>query len=314
MKITENCSSCNKKIRCTAQICQFCRAPHTPKHVENNHVNQQISLILHLIQSHPSYEAVATKLNDSGNERIDNRPWTPNDIKDIYNDFLGKDIFKNGKWRPCPLCSEDIEVYSSSCRFCKSKVPKIYTTDPFANRQVIKIISLSDTMNEIEIIGRLRSDGERRVDGREWLPSDILEIKKEFNEFEKKLNKKNKKSQIPNWFMVALWGTCALFALVLLISFFSAISSPQNYTQPTKASQSRYNQNMFLATTSENLTNADLAWHALNTYGWDCSEVTARSTSNGSYYIITCSSGRQLRVYPRAGQHPRITNMAGNYR
>jgi hypothetical protein len=75
-----------------------------------------------------------------------------------------------------------------------------------------------------------------------------------------------------------------------------------------------YNRDIRLATTSEGLTKADLAWHAANTYGWDCEEVLSKGnrTKNG-YFVITCSSRKSFRVYPRNGQHPRITNMKGGY-
>jgi len=99
---------------------------------------------------------------------------------------------------------------------------------------------------------------------------------------------------------------CATAMLLFAINCFAA--------EPTKASQSSYNQDMKKATTSKNLTNADLAWHAQNTYGWDCSEVVSRSKSKtGGYFIIKCSSGTELRVYPREGQHPKITNVKGKY-
>ena len=84
--------------------------------------------------------------------------------------------------------------------------------------------------------------------------------------------------------------------------------------EPTKASESRYNSNLLLATTSEGLTKADLAWHASNTFGWDCEEVIAKGDmTKGGYYEITCSNRTRLRVYPRVGQHPRITNSKGGY-
>ncbi len=87
------------------------------------------------------------------------------------------------------------------------------------------------------------------------------------------------------------------------------------YAEPTKASQSIYERDIKKATTSDGLTKADLAWHATNTYGWDCEEVTAQGlpTPDG-YFTITCSSGKKLRVYPRNGQHPKITNEQGNYK
>ncbi len=100
-------------------------------------------------------------------------------------------------------------------------------------------------------------------------------------------------------------------------------TQPQELTQrkpvrkprpaPTRASQSPYNQDIRKATTSTNLTKADLAWHAVNTYGWDCEEVLNRDQQAGNFFVITCANGTKLRVYPRRGKHPRITNINGNY-
>jgi len=85
-------------------------------------------------------------------------------------------------------------------------------------------------------------------------------------------------------------------------------------TEPTSATSSSYNQDIFKATTSKGLSKADLAWHAQNTYGWNCSEVVSigEMTSSG-YFFIECSNGKKLRVYPREGKHPRITNLDGGY-
>jgi hypothetical protein len=83
--------------------------------------------------------------------------------------------------------------------------------------------------------------------------------------------------------------------------------------EPTRASESEYNQDITKATTSEGLTKADIAWHALNTYGWDCEEVVSREPQVKDYFVVVCSSGTKLRVYPRTSQHPRITNSSGGY-
>lgn len=84
--------------------------------------------------------------------------------------------------------------------------------------------------------------------------------------------------------------------------------------EPESASESKYNKDISKANTSEGLTKADLAWHAKNTYGWDCDRVIFKGemTPDG-YYIIECYSGLTLRVYPRKGQHPKITNSKGTY-
>lgn len=94
-----------------------------------------------------------------------------------------------------------------------------------------------------------------------------------------------------------------------------AITGSSWSAEPTKANQSVYEKDIRKAKTSTNLTKADIAWHAMNTYGWDCEEVVSKGelTKDG-YYEITCSSGIKLRVYPRQGKHPRITNSEGTYK
>jgi len=97
------------------------------------------------------------------------------------------------------------------------------------------------------------------------------------------------------------------FAILILPAYVFA-------GEPSKATESAYNTDIRKATTSKGLTKADLAWHALNTYGWDCSEVVAKGeTTPEGYFIITCANGTKLRVYPRERQHPRITNIRGGY-
>ncbi|MDD9806572.1 MAG: hypothetical protein OXU44_06470 [Gammaproteobacteria bacterium] len=83
--------------------------------------------------------------------------------------------------------------------------------------------------------------------------------------------------------------------------------------EPTKASQSSYNNNYRLATTSKNLSKADLAWHAKNTYGYNCSEVVSKRemTAGGNILLIECIGGERLRVILRPGQHPLITDKIG---
>ena len=110
--------------------------------------------------------------------------------------------------------------------------------------------------------------------------------------------------------MVAL-RAINMFPLMILVACDGGCTkSPE----PTKASQSSYESDFLSATTSSGLTKADLAWHALNTFGWDCSEVISRGEmQKEGYYIIDCSSGTRLRVYPRNGKHPSIRNEQGGY-
>jgi len=84
--------------------------------------------------------------------------------------------------------------------------------------------------------------------------------------------------------------------------------------EPTKAEDSKFNHDLSNAHSSRNLSKADLAWHALNTYGWDCSEVIAeKQSATEKYSVITCSSGLKLRVYKRSDTHPIVRNMKGGY-
>lgn len=106
------------------------------------------------------------------------------------------------------------------------------------------------------------------------------------------------------------------FCLIVAGVFFYILAPAMALcAEPTKASQSAYVKDMRKATTSKDLTKADLAWHAVNTYGWDCEEVWSRGEVNSDgYFFITCSSGKILRVYPRPGQHPKITASDGSYK
>lgn len=84
--------------------------------------------------------------------------------------------------------------------------------------------------------------------------------------------------------------------------------------EATKAEDSKFIYDLSNAHSSRNLSKADLAWHALNTYGWDCSEVIAEKQPPAEKYsVITCSSGLKLRVYRRSDAHPIIRNMKGGY-
>jgi hypothetical protein len=110
-----------------------------------------------------------------------------------------------------------------------------------------------------------------------------------------------------------LWlRTAKCISLALITASIAAACDER--AEPTTAAESAYNDDIRGATTSTGLSKADLAWHAQNTYGWDCSEVVSVGETNASgYFLIECSSGERLRVYPRVGQHPKITNENGGY-
>ena len=110
----------------------------------------------------------------------------------------------------------------------------------------------------------------------------------------------------------AFASICALIFLVFML--FQCGSDDEPDFEPTTAKASYYNFDISKAGTSIGLTKADLAWHAERTYGWPCPEVISRGKmTSGGYFLIECSSGIDYRVYPRAGQHPRITNSRGTY-
>ena len=100
----------------------------------------------------------------------------------------------------------------------------------------------------------------------------------------------------------------------IILFLMSCGNSMEKTAEKTKAIESIYNDDIKKAHTSEGLTKADISWHAVNTYGWDCEEVILKDemTSDG-FFCIECSSGVRLRVYPRQGQHPKITNITGGY-
>jgi len=80
-----------------------------------------------------------------------------------------------------------------------------------------------------------------------------------------------------------------------------------------RASASNMGERIDRQNSSYGLTYDDIAWHAVNSYGYDCPVITARQAMNEreGFYLITCESGDRLRVYPRDNQHPKITGQFG---
>lgn len=115
-----------------------------------------------------------------------------------------------------------------------------------------------------------------------------------------------KTSWYKKWWVLVI----VLCIVVLVVSIVLQKSATSNLT---RADQSSYNQNPSLATTSLGLSRADLAWHAVNSYSWDCPEVLDVGSNSGSYYIITCANGTKLRVYPHLAGRPHITDLNGRY-
>lgn len=119
-----------------------------------------------------------------------------------------------------------------------------------------------------------------------------------------------------------------VYILFFLVGFLTYPALADGHFNESKYSKMPLGQAIKAAYTSENLTNADLAWHAYNTYGWECEQVVSKSNPikingielkdkrrisqiKGVYYVVACSSGIKLRVYPRYNWHPIITNING---
>jgi hypothetical protein len=98
--------------------------------------------------------------------------------------------------------------------------------------------------------------------------------------------------------------------IFLLVGINSGSHTNTNKVSNLRASQPHVIANAY---TSYGLSNADLAWHAKNTYGWNCNSVVRKAPQTGGFYFITCGNGKRLRVYPRANKHPRITNENGGW-
>ena len=104
----------------------------------------------------------------------------------------------------------------------------------------------------------------------------------------------------------------------------------------TNQKDSRFNDiracNYYKELKSENLTFADIAWLAKNTYGWKCEDIISmedkiytdgseiagidnyyKSQLKGYYQIALSSSGVKVRVYPRKDTYPIITNENGGW-
>ena len=125
-----------------------------------------------------------------------------------------------------------------------------------------------------------------------------------------------------------------IIGIILILFIFLFLINSSKEELKTKASESRYNEmsptEYYKEMKSENLQYADIAWHAQNTYGWNCSEIISLgenistnakelkdqyliSQTIGYYNIATCSSGEKLRIYPRSNTYPIITNINGGF-
>ena len=125
--------------------------------------------------------------------------------------------------------------------------------------------------------------------------------------------------------------------ILLIIGIYSLKGCTSNYdysSDTTHKRESRYNTmspaDYHKEMKSINLQYADVAWHAQNTYGWNCAEIINMgnpintngqelrqanliSEIKGYYNVATCTSGVQLRVYPRKDSYPIITNINGGW-
>jgi len=100
------------------------------------------------------------------------------------------------------------------------------------------------------------------------------------------------------------------FAVLLLASSLSW----SVHAELTRADQSLYNTQPQKANTSQNLSKADLAWHASKTFGFDCPEVVKHKPMLGSHHsIITCSTGARLKVHPLSDSRPVMTLVVNSF-
>src|SRR3954471_24388943 len=74
-------------------------------------------------------------------------------------------------------------------------------------------------------------------------------------------------------------GRAAIIGLTIVVGLL--LTTPCAWcAERSKASESAYESDITKANTSDGLTKADLAWHAQNTYGWDCEEVISLTGPN----------------------------------
>jgi hypothetical protein len=143
----------------------------------------------------------------------------------------------------------------------------------------------------------------------EWMPPEQQQA------IRKDLSERGLDGVIPS---TSTWSGGGIAILVTVAALVLAVAylgrSANSSGDPSRASESTYNRDIRLARTSEGLSNADIAWHATNTYGWDCEQVVTRLPAESGYFVVVCSNNTRLRVYPRVGQHPRITNEHGTYK
>ncbi|TWI57447.1 hypothetical protein IQ22_00663 [Pseudomonas duriflava] len=82
----------------------------------------------------------------------------------------------------------------------------------------------------------------------------------------------------------------------------------------TRAEQSFFNAHPDWSNTSQNLSKADLAWHAVNTFGFNCPEVIKEKRILGSHHsIIICNTGTRVRVHPVINDKPLMTLVVNQF-
>jgi len=116
----------------------------------------------------------------------------------------------------------------------------------------------------------------------------------------------------PSWLLPVV-----IVSAIFAIGVFFWLPDPDDMIAPPRveptvvgrASDSQLNQNVL----STSMSDDDIAWHAVNTYGWDCDTLIDidRTLRPDHFFMVTCASGQRLRVYPRDNQHPKITNRFG---
>ncbi|HEY7772617.1 MAG TPA: hypothetical protein VIC26_05525 [Marinagarivorans sp.] len=82
------CPYCAEKIQRRARVCRFCSTKIDPLYVENPAANKQICKIMAWYEEGTDSEAIAVKMNESGELTLDShKSWTGDRVQTIVSSF-----------------------------------------------------------------------------------------------------------------------------------------------------------------------------------------------------------------------------------